>query len=147
MSFFVIALFWFAHQVLICNNHFYVDSAEILPFSVSTNATKLFVGETFTMKCEMPARYKYDNNLFQMSFDTDNHGYFAWYDIPGKINYIDRFKIYWVIFFSYNCCAKRKKVYSIFQHSWLQRIFFNTTAQHWQYRQLWNWHNYFTNSF
>ncbi len=81
MSFFAIVLLVLPYLHLFGNGN--VKAAELLPFSVYTNATKLFVGDTFTMGCELPAGYKYGNNMFQMLFHAFS-SYFAYYNLPGK---------------------------------------------------------------
>lgn len=83
MSFFAIVFLLLPYLHLFENGHFNVEAAEIRPFIVYTNATKLFVGDTLTMGCELPAGYKYLNYNYNMYFLAFSK-IFAYYNLPGK---------------------------------------------------------------
>ncbi|KAH9401789.1 hypothetical protein TYRP_017195 [Tyrophagus putrescentiae] len=82
MLFFAIALLFLPYFQLFGIGNFNAETAEIQAFSVYTNATKLFVGETFTMGCEFPAGYKYRNDEFRMYFDAFSKS-IAKYTLPA----------------------------------------------------------------
>lgn len=57
---------------------------------VSTNVSKLYAGETISMKCEMPANYNFGNDEFKLNFAYEHHSlqFLAIYTVPGKLTLI-----------------------------------------------------------
>lgn len=74
------------------------NRSTILPPPVpiaSTSLIKLYAGDTFKMKCEMPATFKTDNSVFKIIFAYEHNQimrFLGVYTVPGK--FLDFFYIY-----------------------------------------------------